>query len=83
MNYLLCSNNVNKQVTIGIHSVEHGLTKQEATYPLLFSSKLCDIGGGAIFLVGDPSGETKIAEGIRDSKNRRVELCITFAGKSG
>ena len=44
------------------------------------------IGGGAIFLVeggGCSSGETKIAEGIRDAKNRRFVLYIAFAGKSG
>ena len=49
------------------------------------------IGGGAIFLVvvvvmvvmGGSSGETKIAEGIRDAKNRRFVLYIAFAGKSG
>ena len=43
-----------------------------------------NIGGGAIFLVGgSSSGETKIAEGIRDAKNCRFVLCIAFAGKSG
>ena len=44
-----------------------------------------NIGGGAIFLVGGggSSGETKIAEGIRDAKNRRFVLYIAFAGKSG
>ena len=45
------------------------------------------IGGGAIFLVGGrgggSSGETKIAEGIRDAKNHRSVLYIAFAGKSG
>ena len=35
-------------------------------------------GGG-----GGSSGETKIAEGIRDAENRRFVLCIAFAGKSG
>ena len=44
------------------------------------------IGGGAIFFLGGGggfSGETKIAEGIRDAKNRRFVLYIAFAGKSG
>ena len=47
------------------------------------------IGGGAILLVGGGgggggySGETKIAEGIKDAKNRRFLLCIAFAAKSG
>ena len=35
------------------------------------------VGGG-----GGSSGETKIAEGIRDAKNRRFVLYIAFAGKS-
>ena len=34
-------------------------------------------------MVGGSSGETKIAEGIRDAKNRRFVLYIAFAGKSG
>ena len=34
-------------------------------------------GGG-----GGSSGETKIAEGIRDARNRRFVLYIAFAGKS-
>ena len=44
-----------------------------------------DIGGGAIFFgrEGGSGGETKIAEGIRDAKNRRFVLYIAFAGKSG
>ena len=41
------------------------------------------IGGGAIFLVGGSSCETKIAEGIKDAKNRRFVLYIAFAAKSG
>ena len=41
------------------------------------------IRGGAIFLVGGSSVETKIAEGIRDAKNRRFVLYIAFAGKIG
>ena len=46
------------------------------------------IGGGAIFFSregggGGSSGETKIAEGIRDTENRRFVLYIAFAGKSG
>ena len=44
------------------------------------------IGGGAtifFFFGGGSSGETKIAEGIRDAKNRRFVLYIAFAGKSG
>ena len=36
-------------------------------------------GGGG----GGSSGETKIAEEIRDAKNRRFLLYIAFAGKSG
>ena len=36
-------------------------------------------GGGG----GGSTGETKIAEGIRDAKNRRFLLYIAFAGKSG
>ena len=46
-----------------------------------------NIGGRAIFLVGGggggSSGETKIAEGIRDAKNCCFVLYIAFAGKSG
>ena len=34
-------------------------------------------------MVGGSSGETKIAEAIRDGKNRRSVLYIAFAGKSG
>ena len=41
------------------------------------------IGGGAIFLVVGSSGETKIAEGTKDAKNRRFVLYIAFAAKSG
>ena len=42
------------------------------------------IGGGAIFFLGgSSSGETKIAEGIRNAKNRRFVLYIAFSGKSG
>ena len=40
--------------------------------------RVYNIGGGAIFLVG---GETKIAEGISDAKNRRFVLYIAFSGK--
>ena len=32
---------------------------------------------------GGSSSETKIAEGIRDAKNRRFVLYIAFAGKRG
>ena len=44
------------------------------------------ISGGAIYFFfggGGSSGETKIAEGIRDVKNRRFVLYVAFAGKSG
>ena len=44
-------------------------------------------GGGAIFLVGKGGGgscgETKIAEGKKDAKNRRFVLYIPSAAKSG
>ena len=40
------------------------------------------IGGGAIF-GGGFSDETKIEEGIKDTKNRRFVLYITIAAKSG
>ena len=33
--------------------------------------------------MGGSSGETKIAEGIKDAKNRRFVLYIAFAAKSG
>ena len=36
MTYLLPSNYVNKQLILGLHKVEHGITKREATYLLLF-----------------------------------------------
>ena len=36
MTYLLPSNYVNKQLTLGLRTVEHGITKRKATYLLLF-----------------------------------------------
>ena len=45
------------------------------------------IGGGAIYFFflggGGSSGKTKIAEGIKDAKNRHFALYIAFATKSG
>ena len=40
---------------------------------------VCVGGGGG----EGSSGETKIAEGMRDAKNSRFVLYIAFAGKSG
>ena len=39
MTYLLRLNYVDKQLTLGLHKVEHGITKREATYLLLFLQK--------------------------------------------
>ena len=57
-----------------------GMKEKIACFELCVTPVL--IGGGAIFLVGSSSGETKIAEGIRDAKNHRFVLYIAFTGKT-
>ena len=43
MNYLLCSTNVSKHSTLGLHEVAHGIIKPEATYRPPLSSKFYDM----------------------------------------
>ena len=52
-------------------------------FVILSEFRCNSIGGGAIFLVGCSSGETKLAEGIRDAKNRRFVITLHLLKKVG